>query len=288
MKYKTIVSVIIAMIIGICMPVFAYAEPIDGGTDSYCGELPELQNAIAKQAVNCAYAPGTSRSVYRYHGGSPKESYRQALSQAYGSRSGWSKQTRAGASCDVFVGTVIRSCGYDADFPRALAKDLGYLPSSNKFKRIYPSISELQPGDIIMYLRHGGGGHICVYVEVDGQGYIANAHYSGGGAYGCIDMKPGNIMGKRYKRFEIYRATGDCTAPYSEGDESSEVKKVQEFLKWAGYLKGQPDGKYGKETVDAVKKFQNDAGIKATGNFGKESIEAAGAFNKDSAGTRKQ
>ena len=287
MKYKRIASVIISIMVALCMPMGAFAKPIDGGTDTYSGELPELQNAIAKQAVNCAYAPGTSKSVYRYHGGSPKAAYREALSQAYGSRSGWSKQTRAGASCDVFVGTVIRSCGYDAEFPRALAKDLGYLPASSKFKRIYPSISELQPGDIIMYLRHGGGGHICVYVEVDGQGYIANAHYSGGGAYGCIDMKPGDIIGKSYKRFEIYRATGDCTAPYSEGDESDEVKEVQEFLKWAGYLKSRPDGKYGKETVDAVKKFQNDAGIKATGSFGKESLKAAGTFSKDSAGTQK-
>ena len=101
-------------------------------------------------------------------------------------------------------------------------------------------------------------------------------------------MKPGNIIGKRYKRLEIYRATGDCIAPYSEGDESVEVKKVQEFLNWAGYLKSRPDGKYGKETVDAVKKFQNDAGIKATGSFGKESLKAAGTFSKDSAGTRKE
>ena len=288
MNYKKITSVIILVIVTLCIPMGVFAKPIDGGTDTYCGELPELQNAIAKQAVNCAYAPGTSRSVYRYHGGSPKAAYREALSQAYGSRSGWSKQTRAGASCDVFVGTVIRSCGYDTEFPRALAKDLGYLPASSKFKRIYPSISELQPGDIIMYLRHGGGGHICVYVEVNGQGYIANAHYSGGGAYGCIDMKPGNIIGKSYKRLEIYRATGDCTAPYSEGDASVEVKKVQDFLKWAGYLKGQSDGKYGNKTIDAVKKFQKDAGLEVTGNFGKESLEAAGTFSKDSAGTQKE
>ena len=66
------------------------------------------------------------------------------------------------------------------------------------------------------------------------------------------------------------------------------MKKVQDFLKWAGYLKGQSDGKYGNKTIDAVKKFQKDAGLEVTGNFGKESLEAAGTFSKDSAGTQKE
>ncbi len=289
MRFRKLLTVTIAVLMAMCVPAFAFAEPLDGGTDTYNGELPELQNAIAKQAINCAYAPGTSRSVYRYHGGSPKPAYKAALSQAYGSRSGWSKQTRAGASCDVFVGTVVRTSGYDTNFPRALAKDLKYLPSSSKFKKVkLSSVSELEPGDIFFYLRHGGGGHISVYVEIGGVGYIANAHYSGGGAYGCIDQKAKSVSGSGYKMFAIYRATEDCTAPFSRGDESEEVARIQDFLKWSGYLEGESDGKYGKNTVKAVKAFQKDAGLEVTGEFGADSLEAISSYTKDAAGTNKE
>lgn len=289
MKRRYLFAIVTAIIIVMCSPACSLAKSLDGGTDTYNGDLPELQNAIAKQAINCAYAPGTSRSVYRYHGGKPKPAYKQALSQAYGSRSGWSAQTRAGASCDVFVGTVVRTSGYDGNFPRALAKDLNYLPSSSKFKKVsISSTSQLEPGDIIMYLRHGGGGHICIYVEIEGKGYIANAHYSSGGAYGCIDLKPGSVVGKHWKTFGVYRATGDCMTSFSEGDESPEVAKIQDFLRWTGYLDGESDGKYGKGTTKAVKAFQKDAGIEATGEFGQDSLDAIKLYRKDAAGTAKE
>lgn len=286
MRRKVLIT-LIAIMMTAWIPMSSFAEPLDGGVDSYSGELPQLQNSIAKQALLCAYPPGTPSSRYRYGVGSPKPEYRAALSQAYGSRSGWSKKTKAGASCDVFVGTVVRSCGYDMGFPRALAKDLNYLPSSSKFKRIYPSsVSELEPGDIFMYLFHGGGGHIAIYVEVNGVGYMANGHYlAKGGCYGCIDSRVTSVSGSKYKRFGIYRATGDCTSAYSEGDSSDDVKKLQEFLKWSGYFGGEVDGQFGEKTTKAVKKFQKDVGLKATGVFDQECMDAVKLYTKDSAGS---
>ena len=57
--------------------------------------------------------------------------------------------------------------------------------------------------------------------------------------------------------------TFDKTIIY--GSSSDEVKKIQEVLSAKGYLKGSVDGKYGLATQKALKKFQNDNGIDASG-----------------------
>ena len=46
------------------------------------------------------------------------------------------------------------------------------------------------------------------------------------------------------------------------------VKELQKALKNAGYFKGDVDGYYGDDTVDAVKKFQKDKGLKQDGKAG--------------------
>ena len=46
------------------------------------------------------------------------------------------------------------------------------------------------------------------------------------------------------------------------------VKELQKALKSNGYFKGDVDGYYGQDTVDAVKKFQKDKGLKQDGKAG--------------------
>lgn len=48
---------------------------------------------------------------------------------------------------------------------------------------------------------------------------------------------------------------------------SPEVKKLQIFLISKGYLFADPTGKYGQQTVDALKKFQIEKGIKGEGTI---------------------
>ncbi len=48
------------------------------------------------------------------------------------------------------------------------------------------------------------------------------------------------------------------------------IKKVQEALNELGYDCGEVDGKFGKKTKAALKKFQEDNGLKVDGNIGKE------------------
>ena len=62
---------------------------------------------------------------------------------------------------------------------------------------------------------------------------------------------------------------------YMKGNQSDEVKEIQEMLIDIGYLEeGQADGIFGNKTVDAVKEFQKDNNIRVDGMVGKETLEA--------------
>lgn len=49
--------------------------------------------------------------------------------------------------------------------------------------------------------------------------------------------------------------------------DSNEVKKLQLFLISKGYLNADPTGKYGQQTIDALKRYQADKGIKGDGTL---------------------
>lgn len=53
-----------------------------------------------------------------------------------------------------------------------------------------------------------------------------------------------------------------------------EIKELQEWLNDNNYDAGPVDGLYGKETAQAVKQFQKDAGLTADGDAGKKTIRA--------------
>lgn len=160
---------------------------------------------IAEKALECAWPFGTSRSKCRYPSGVRTDEYTEALSIAYGSRSGWSRQTKAGASCDVFVGTVVRSCGYDEHFPRGLDDVEGYCANHpEKWENLGAiSQSEMQPGDVVYQIFNSGVGHISIYV---GDGHVANAHYIGK-SYGIVEKASSKIKSAgRCRDFNVYRA----------------------------------------------------------------------------------
>ena len=65
----------------------------------------------------------------------------------------------------MFIGTCVRYSGVDKKFPRGLSDQVKYLPKSKKFEQVKnPTVKTLQDGDIIIYQRNDGGGHICMYV----------------------------------------------------------------------------------------------------------------------------
>lgn len=241
----------------------------------YKGPQPLFPNAIGQKAIQLAWPYGTPNKKLTYPKGKAKKAFRVAIEQVYGERKGWSKQCKAGASCDVFVGTVVRACGYDSSFPRALEKDLSYLPNSSKFKKVkVTKSSQFLPGDIILYNNKGPGGHIAVYVEINNKGYIAEASYTLKRT-GRIARKAPDWHPKSFKYFGVFRAKSTCLGAIEIGDKNEGVKNLQLFLNWAGFSCGEPDGDFGPKTEEAVIAFQEAEELEPDGKFGSMSYEAA-------------
>lgn len=157
---------------------------------------------IAAMAKACAWPAGTKKSKYAYPGGAPTPEFKAAIEKAYPDRSGWGKQTRAGASCDVFVGVVIRAAGVDPKFPRGLDGVIKHCKGNSRWKLTgIKSTSKLEPGDVI-YQEWSGGGHISIYV---GGGKIANAHYVGK-TYGVIEKASNLKSASKCQIYNVYRA----------------------------------------------------------------------------------
>ena len=166
---------------------------------------PTKQERIVATAKKCAYPMGTGGKK-RYPSGHPKKAYKQALNKAYPNRSSWGTQTRAGASCDVFVGTVVRASGIDKMYPRGLDDQLEYR-HTDRFKKRFkllrnPKKKDLKPGDITVQIFHSGAGHTTIYL---GGNRVANAHYYGK-TYPVIEKYSNKVRSASDTRvFYVYR-----------------------------------------------------------------------------------
>lgn len=119
------------------------------------------------------YAYKTNTDKANYPKGSPKESYTKAIDDVYPNHTQWGTAPSKGASCDVFVGTCVRSAGVDKNFPRGLDEQIDYLAKSAKFKKVTVTTETVKDGDIILYAKKGGGAHICIAFD----GKIKEAGY---------------------------------------------------------------------------------------------------------------
>ncbi len=66
------------------------------------------------------------------------------------------------------------------------------------------------------------------------------------------------------------------------GSRGSEVREIQTRLKKWGYYKGNVDGIYGNQTVEAVKYFQRKNGLKVDGIAGKQTLSKMGISSSSS------
>ncbi len=280
-KKKLFVWIVAAvMVFSVLTPMtdFAFAASNTKSDGTYGGKLPKLPNAIAEQAIKCAWPYKTAMSKYSYEGGDSKEEYKDALQLAYGDRSSWSKQTRAGVSCDVFVGTVVRSSGYDKSYPRGLDEQYKYAPKSSKFKRLsITNVKDFQPGDIVLYNKKAGGGHTAIYVEFGEKGYLAQAQYKQK-LYPVLNDPKSKYDTSNYSFYGVFRATERCQAAITRGGYSDDIKLLQEFLNWAGFDCGKADGSFGEKTEKALIAFQKAANLEADGKCGSKTLEAAKTF----------
>jgi len=71
----------------------------------------------------------------------------------------------------------------------------------------------------------------------------------------------------------------DSYALSKYGSRGEEVRTIQTKLKRWGYYKGNVDGIYGTQTLEAVKYFQRKNGLAVDGIAGKNTLEAMGIFH---------
>lgn len=87
----------------------------------------------------------------------------------------------------------------------------------------------------------------------------------------CLSLLAGTA-GLGYVIYDEFIREESVYALSKLGSTGSEVKKVQKKLKELGYYTGSVDGIYGKQTKNAVTKFQKNCGITADGICGKQTL----------------
>lgn len=133
-------------------------------------------------------------SEYGKHSWSdPNPAYAQALIDTGVNHLG-DACSMAGGSCDAFVTTVMRYSGADPDFyccGITGGTTLNYIVNSGKYTEVKNGLGNLQPGDIRI-----GPNHIELYVEINGEPYIAAASH-------C--ERSGDIGNYYDNDFKVYR-----------------------------------------------------------------------------------
>ena len=192
---------------GIKPPGGVYGVKSHKAASKYQGPKPKPKpktkaELIVDMAKKCAWPYGTAKSKYSYPKGSATADFKKAIAKAYPDRSKWGAQPRAGASCDVFVGTVIRASGIDPKFPRGLDGVVKHCKGNPKWQLTgIKDTSKLKAGDIVFQL-YSGGGHIFVVL---GGGKVANAHYDGK-TYGIGEKLSSMKAPSKCKTYNVYRA----------------------------------------------------------------------------------
>lgn len=163
-------------------------------------EISATQNKIVAKAKSLV---GSSKKA--------TDAYKAALKKAYPKRGKWGKSARLGKSCDVFVGTVVRSLGIDKKYPRGLAEQFLYKPSGftrKAYKNANP-YKVSKDGDIIIYSknkvptkgnRKSVKGHTCIR----GNGVIYEANYPS--KYPHINKKVKKKLNKKRPYVVVLRA----------------------------------------------------------------------------------
>lgn len=203
---------------------------------------------------------------------SATDKFKTALNEAYPNRSSWGSAAKAGRSCDVFVGVLVRILGWDKNYPRGLAEQYFYKPDGFT-RKVYKDVSPYdvsKSGDIVIYSKKktptsknkgkGVTGHTCVR----GDGVLYEANHPSKYPHVNKDVK-GKLDTKRpYVIVLTPKGTYKTTEKrdyLKEGDTGAEVTKLQNYLNWyfnGEFFKacGNADGIFGKNTNEWVKKMQ--------------------------------
>lgn len=260
-------------------------KPKTSAKEGYTGKFPTLNNnrkIVNGLAYRLCYPYKTAQKKYKFSTGKPKEAYKKAIDKAYPNHKKWSnKRQRAGACCDVFVGTCLRLVGINVK--KDLKNQLVDMPKLKSLKSNgHHKAKDFKLGDVVQRGRKDKSGHTWIVCElVNGKRYVANSHYKHlHGCYAVMDAKPKSIDPKDWKYYKCYTVQGAIRTYYKKGDYGHDVVYIQKFLKWAGFFKGSCNGDFNGVTEKAVKKFKKHVGLKQSGHVGKDTIKKMKAYKK--------
>lgn len=169
-------------------------------------EDTDVNSKIAEYARLFAYDYGSSSLLFSVGNGSPKQEYKEALETVFPDRIEWDSYDREGASCNVFLATVIRASGVDKKFPYLYMRQKARLRISGKWVDMeYRKGDKLLNGDIITYKKKKS--KVCFAGIYLGDGQIACAMNRM--SYGCIlgGDKLDEILNTEDRQINIFRET---------------------------------------------------------------------------------
>ncbi len=262
---------------------------------SYDGEYPNPKVTVTVSHPNSDKLVAKAKSLVG-SSSSATSAFKTALNKAYPNRSSWGSAAKVGKSCDVFVGTVVRSLGWDKDYPRGLAEQFLYKPSGFT-RKVYKGVtpySVSKNGQIIIYAKNKVPtasnkktvtGHTCIR----GNGVIYEANHPSKYPHANSSVKKKLNTKRPYVVVLTPTGTYSTTSTRSyleKGDNGEEVKKLQKYINWFFYDKYgknilKADGDYGDKTLVYCKLMQCDLGFKdCDGLVGAKTIEAMKAYKK--------
>ena len=245
----------------------------------YNKSLPDFNkftvDIFIQKAKQFAWPLGTDSKKYNYSTGSRKPEFTDALYKAFPKYKGKSEAYKKGASCSVFIATIVRITGLDKSFLPSKT-----LEMMQKRTDLWEPISKtnIKAGDIVYY-PHTGGYHILMYGGLQSNSkhlwYQANANkqypYT---LYGS------SINSSKYKKSSIFRPKKSVKNYIELDDIGTQPKLLQEFLNWYGEYNLELDGIIGTKSEMAIKDFQTKENLVIDGKFGTKCLERAKSINK--------
>lgn len=261
------------------------------------GKLQEFLNILEEQAKNHSIyvwgAQGQDKSIITEKWIKSRETSTRNATRALNY---WKKQVQAG------YGDVLRAFDCSGLGIWTLQK-MGIIKTDMtangmKGKCTPISKSELQKGDWVFRVNSSGKATHIGYVVDDNlnvieamgrdNGVVKRTLNASGTSYWNAFGRPSyfasEINGQVIvpESFDISRML-KYTTPYMKGDD---VKWLQKTLSYAGYSCGSIDGIFGKNTMNAVKKYQKAKKLTVDGIVGEKTVLALGGVWKSNANVK--
>ena len=93
------------------------------------------------------------------------------------------------------------------------------------------------------------------------------------------------LIGTIFVSYNVFFRNNELLALSKYGSRGEEVRTIQTKLKRWGYYKGNVDGIYGSQTLEAVKYFQRKNGLTVDGIAGTKTLQAMGIYNSSNSGS---